>query len=112
MNFVERFSINYPIILYSHINDTEFNKFGEIVGMPTTIIYSPEGELLQTFMGEITVEDLNKYITTQLDDCTMISPPIADGLNEKQRQSVTLSEDINALILAGAGSWKDPCSDS
>ena len=61
--FVERFSINYPIILYSHINDTEFNKFGEIVGMPTTIIYSPKGELLQTFMGEITVEDLNKYIS-------------------------------------------------
>ena len=61
--FVERFSINYPIILYSHINDTEFNKFGEILGMPTTIIYSPEGELLQTFMGEITVEDLNKYIS-------------------------------------------------
>ncbi|WP_435189735.1 TlpA family protein disulfide reductase [Pseudothioglobus sp. nBUS_23] len=61
--FVERFSINYPIILYSHINDTEFNKFGEIIGMPTTIIYSPKGELLQTFMGEITVEDLNKYIS-------------------------------------------------
>ena len=61
--FVERFSINYPIILYSHINDTEFNKFGEILGMPTTIIYSPEGELLQTFMGEITAEDLNKYIS-------------------------------------------------
>ena len=36
----------------------------------------------------------------------MISPPIADGLNEKQRQSVTLSEGINALILAGAGSGK------
>ena len=36
----------------------------------------------------------------------MISPPIANGLNEKQHQSVTLSEDINALILAGAGSGK------
>ena len=36
----------------------------------------------------------------------MISPPISDGLNEKQHQSVTLSEDINALILAGAGSGK------
>ena len=36
----------------------------------------------------------------------MISPPIADGLNEKQQQSVVLSEDINALILAGAGSGK------
>jgi DNA helicase II / ATP-dependent DNA helicase PcrA len=36
----------------------------------------------------------------------MISPPIADGLNEKQQQSVVLNEDINALILAGAGSGK------
>jgi len=36
----------------------------------------------------------------------MISPPIADGLNEKQQQSVALDEDINALILAGAGSGK------
>ena len=61
--FVERFSINYPIILYTHINDSQYTKFGEIVGMPTTLIYNPEGELLQTFMGEITVEDLNKYIS-------------------------------------------------
>ena len=36
----------------------------------------------------------------------MISPPIIDGLNEKQLQSVALDEDINALILAGAGSGK------
>ena len=61
--FVERFSINYPLILYTHINDSEYTKFGEIVGMPTTLIYSPDGELLQTFMGEITIEDLKKYIS-------------------------------------------------
>jgi DNA helicase-2/ATP-dependent DNA helicase PcrA len=36
----------------------------------------------------------------------MNSVPIVDGLNEKQQQSVTLSEDTNALILAGAGSGK------
>ncbi len=36
----------------------------------------------------------------------MNSAPIVDGLNEKQQQSVTLSEDVNALILAGAGSGK------
>ena len=61
--FVERFSINYPLILYTHINDSEYTKFGEIVGMPTTLIYSPDGELLQTFMGEITIEDLKNYIS-------------------------------------------------
>ena len=36
----------------------------------------------------------------------MISPSMADELNEKQRQSVALNEDVNALILAGAGSGK------
>jgi hypothetical protein len=30
--------------------------------MPTTQIYSPEGQLLHTFMGEITIDDLNKFI--------------------------------------------------
>ena len=61
--FVERFSINYPIILYTDTNDSEYSKFGEIVGMPTTLIYSPGGELIRTFMGEVTIEDLNKYIS-------------------------------------------------
>ena len=60
--FIERFNINYPIVLYDHRNDSEYSNFGEILGMPTTQIYSPEGELLQTFMGEVTIEDLNKFI--------------------------------------------------
>jgi thiol-disulfide isomerase/thioredoxin len=61
--FIERFSINYPLVLYNKNNDSEFSNFGEIVGMPTTQIYSPEGELLQIFMGEITIDDLNKFIS-------------------------------------------------
>ena len=61
--FIERFNINYPLVLYNNDNDSEYSKFGEIVGMPTTQIYSPEGDLLHTFMGEITIEDLNKFIT-------------------------------------------------
>ena len=36
----------------------------------------------------------------------MIPPSMADELNEKQQQSVALEEDVNALILAGAGSGK------
>ena len=62
-DFTERFSINYPLVLFDKNNETEFTNFGEIVGMPTTLIYSPEGELLQTFMGEITIEDLEKFIS-------------------------------------------------
>ena len=61
-DYVERFSINYPIVLYNEDNDSEYSNFGEIVGMPTTQIYSPEGELLHTFMGEITIDDLSEFI--------------------------------------------------
>jgi thiol-disulfide isomerase/thioredoxin len=61
-DYVERFSINYPIVLYNKDNDSEYSNFGEIVGMPTTQIYSPEGELLHTFMGEITIDDLSEFI--------------------------------------------------
>ena len=61
-DYIGRFSINYPIVLYNEDNDSEYSNFGEIVGMPTTQIYSPEGELLHTFMGEITIDDLSKFI--------------------------------------------------
>ena len=63
-DYVERFSINYPIVLYNEDNDSEYSNFGEIIGMPTTQIYSPEGELLHTFMGEITIDDLSEFIVT------------------------------------------------
>ncbi|MDC0483707.1 TlpA family protein disulfide reductase [Candidatus Thioglobus sp.] len=61
-DYMGRFSINYPIVLYNEDNDSEYSNFGEIIGMPTTQIYSPEGELLHTFMGEITIDDLSKFI--------------------------------------------------
>jgi thiol-disulfide isomerase/thioredoxin len=61
-DYVERFSINYHILIYNKDNDSEYSNFGEIVGMPTTQIYSPKGELLHTFMGEITIDDLSEFI--------------------------------------------------
>ena len=61
-DYVGRFSINYPIVLYNEDNDSEYSNFGEVIGMPTTQIYSPEGELLHTFMGEITIDDLSEFI--------------------------------------------------
>ena len=60
--FSARFAINYPVILYNDKNDEEYLKFGDILGMPTTQIYNPEGELMQTFIGEISIEDLEKFI--------------------------------------------------
>jgi predicted mannosyl-3-phosphoglycerate phosphatase (HAD superfamily) len=38
--------VNYPIILSSDKNRAEFEKFGKVVGMPTTYIYAPDGALI------------------------------------------------------------------
>ena len=54
--------VNYPIILFDDINSIEFKKFGEVFGMPTTYIYSPEGKLIDFRMGEMDIADLEKAI--------------------------------------------------
>ena len=61
-DFKERFSVNYPIILYAGNNEAEYLKFGDLVGMPTTLIYNPNGKLLHTFIGEIGIEELAQFI--------------------------------------------------
>jgi thiol-disulfide isomerase/thioredoxin len=61
-DFKDRFDVNYPIILYAGSNEAEYVKFGDLVGMPTTLIYDPDGELLHTFIGEIGIEELAQFI--------------------------------------------------
>ena len=65
-DFKERFDVNYPIILYAGSNEAEYTKFGDLVGMPTTIIYDPNGELLHTFIGEIGIEELAQFIPLEI----------------------------------------------
>jgi thiol-disulfide isomerase/thioredoxin len=61
-SFKKRFNVNYPIILFAGSNEQEYSKFGNLVGMPTTLIYNPDGELLHTFIGEIGIEELAQFI--------------------------------------------------
>lgn len=60
--FSDTFLINYPIILFTEKNATEFGKFGKITVMPTTYIYSPDGDLIDFYKGEIGIEILKKAI--------------------------------------------------
>ncbi len=63
MEFTDTFMINYPIILFDDKNRTQFKKFSEIVGMPTTYIYEPNGNLVDYQIGEMNMEDLEKAIS-------------------------------------------------
>jgi thiol-disulfide isomerase/thioredoxin len=62
--FSDSYMVNYPIIMYSNErNGDQFPNFGKIIGMPTTLIYSPEGELLTFQSGVMDVIDLTKLTT-------------------------------------------------
>jgi thiol-disulfide isomerase/thioredoxin len=60
--FSDAYMVNYPIILSDNNNRPMFNKFGEILGMPTTFIYAPDGSLINYLMGEIEQKNLESAI--------------------------------------------------
>ena len=58
--FAEEQGINYPII---PTQDSTMYGFGEVRGIPTSFVISPEGELVDTHIGILTYDDLTKYVT-------------------------------------------------
>lgn len=60
--FKDIFNITYPIILNNDTNAKYYANFIDLKGLPTTIIYSKEGGLMHTFIGEISMQDLEKFI--------------------------------------------------
>ena len=62
LEFTDTVMVNYPIILFDDKNGSQFTNFGDVVGMPTTYIYDPEGRLVDFRMGEIDIETLEKSI--------------------------------------------------
>jgi thiol-disulfide isomerase/thioredoxin len=66
----QRFNVNgqqepmdYKIMLG---NDTIADKFGGLIGMPTSMLYSREGKKVKTIIGEINRDNLAKVIEGQL----------------------------------------------
>jgi thiol-disulfide isomerase/thioredoxin len=62
LDFVDTFLVSYPIILFNERNEEYFEKFGRIVGMPTTLIYDTKGNLITFHQGLMEVSDLEKAI--------------------------------------------------
>lgn len=57
--FIDEQDINYPII---PTQDSTMHAFGEVVGIPTTFIISPEGELVDKHVGLLTYDNLEFYM--------------------------------------------------
>ncbi|WP_428087578.1 TlpA family protein disulfide reductase [Candidatus Thioglobus sp.] len=62
-DFTDAFMVNYPIVLFDEKNGPQFDNFGQVVGMPTTYIYDPEGLLVDLKMGEMDIESLQQAVS-------------------------------------------------
>jgi thiol-disulfide isomerase/thioredoxin len=67
---MKRFDVNgqqaamdYPILLG---NDKIADKFGGILGLPTSMLYSRDGKKIKTIVGLINYEELSKTLESQL----------------------------------------------
>ena len=56
-------AMNYPILLG---NTKIAEKFGGILGMPTSMLYSRDGKKIKTIVGLIDHDDLSKTLDSQL----------------------------------------------
>ncbi len=56
-------AMNYPILVG---NEDIAEKFGGLIGYPTSILISRDGKVVERFIGEIDKNELNKDIETQL----------------------------------------------
>ena len=55
--------MDYPILLG---NDKIADKFGGILGLPTSMLYSRDGRKIKTIVGLINYQDLSKVLENQL----------------------------------------------
>jgi len=56
-------AFNYPIVIGS---DAIADKFGGVIGMPTSFLYDRQGRLVKTIVGLESKDDLEKAIADQL----------------------------------------------
>ena len=56
-------TMNYPIMLG---NDALAEKFGGLIGLPTSVLISRDGKMVKRYIGEVEKSELQQDIETQL----------------------------------------------
>jgi hypothetical protein len=57
-------SMNYPIVLG---NDATADKFGGLIGFPTSVLISQDGRVVKRVDGLVSYDEIDKAIQSQLD---------------------------------------------
>jgi hypothetical protein len=106
-------TINYQILLG---NDKIADKFGGLIGLPTSFLYSRDGKKVKTVMGLISHDDLSKAIETQLagpadaSDATPAASELSLQIPTLEGSSATISQYKGKVVLVNFwATWCQPC---
>lgn len=107
-------AISYQILL---ANDKVADKFGGIIGLPTSMLYSRDGKKVKTVMGLISHDDLSKAIETQLaatpSDGSAAAPPAPETSLEiptLEGATTSVSQYKGKVVLVNFwATWCAPC---
>jgi hypothetical protein len=106
-------TMDYPVLLG---NDKIADKFGGILGLPTSMLYSRDGQKIRTIVGIISNRDeMAKMLETQLDNSpnsagTASAPEGSVVIPTLDGSTVSLDQYKGKVVLVNFwATWCEPC---